>query len=288
MAWRLGVPVVGSWHTNVHEFAARRAARLIGWLPAGVQSAVAHTIERRVLDAALLFYRIPRILLAPNAELVELLERRTGRPTRLMRRGIDADRFSPAWRTADDGVFRLGYVGRLSPEKNLRSLVDVEGALRARGAPPFRLVIIGDGRERAWLATHLQRAEFPGILEGDALSRAYANMDLFLFPSTTDTFGNAVLEALASGTPAIVTPAGGPKTIVEDGVSGIVADAPAGFADGALSLMRDRGRLERMRAAARARALEFSWDRIFEDVYAVYTEALRGRMVGRAARPAVS
>jgi phosphatidylinositol alpha 1,6-mannosyltransferase len=272
-AWRLRIPIVASWHTNVHEFAGRRVVRLLRWLPPGLQARAVEQVERRVLDLAALFYRTARITLAPGEELVELLARRTGRPARLMRRGIDADAFSPAWRTARDELFRLGYVGRLSPEKNVRLLAEIERELLARGIRPFRFIIVGRGSERQWLARHMQTAHLPGVLTGEALSRAYADMDVFLFPSATDTFGNAVLEALASGTPAVVTTSGGPRTIVEDGISGVVADGPTAFADAVATLMTDSARLREMRDAARARALEFSWDRIFEGVYDAYAEA---------------
>jgi phosphatidylinositol alpha 1,6-mannosyltransferase len=274
-AWRLGVPIVASWHTNVHEFAARRVAHLVSRLPAAVQARLVEQVGRRVLDLAALYYRSARIILAPSAELVDTLEHRTGRPGRLMRRGLDAETFSPRWRTAADRVFRLGYVGRLSPEKNVRLLRDVERALLSRHAGPFRFVIVGFGSERDWLAQNLEHVELPGLLTGAALSRAYADMDVFLFPSTTDTFGNVVLEALASGTPAIVTSSGGPRTIVEDGTSGLVADDASGFAEAITLLMNDPARLAAMRAAARARALQFSWPRIFEGVYDAYGEALR-------------
>jgi phosphatidylinositol alpha 1,6-mannosyltransferase len=94
------------------------------------------------------------------------------------------------------------------------------------GVTNFRFLIVGHGGDEAWLRERLPRAEFTGVLKGEPLAEAYANMDLFVFPSHTDTFGNVVLEALASGVPAIVTPDGGPPTIVRDGVTGrIVPDA---------------------------------------------------------------
>ena len=93
------------------------------------------------------------------------------------------------------------------------------------GVEDYRFLIVGHGGDEAWLRERLHRAEFTGVLRGEELARAYANMDLFVFPSHTDTFGNVVLEALASGVPAIVTPDGGPKTIVRDGETGrIVPD----------------------------------------------------------------
>ena len=98
-------------------------------------------------------------------------------------------------------------------------------------------------------------------------------MDLFVFPSHTDTFGNVVLEALASGVPAIVTPDGGPCTIVRDGETGrIVPDAE--FTEAIARLLDDPDQLEEMRRAARAYALTASWDSVFEGVYAEYEAIL--------------
>ena len=115
----------------------------------------------------------------------------------------------------------------------------------------------------------MPQAEFTGVLRGEELSRAYANMDLFVFPSHTDTFGNVVLEALASGVPAIVTPDGGPRTIVRDGETGrIVPDDQ--FTAAITEILADPARHAAMREAARAYALTASWDSVFEGVYAGY------------------
>ena len=132
---------------------------------------------------------------------------------------------------------------------------------------------MGHGVEEAWLRERLPRAEFTGVLRGEALSTAYANMDLFVFPSHTDTFGNVVLEAVASGVPAIVTPDGGPKTIVRDGETGrIVADEE--FASAVAEVLRDPVKHAEMREAARAYALKASWDSVFEGVYAGYQASI--------------
>jgi glycosyltransferase involved in cell wall biosynthesis len=101
-------------------------------------------------------------------------------------------------------------------------------------------------------------------------------MDLFVFPSHTDTFGNVVLEALASGVPAIVTPDGGPPTIVRNGVTGrIVPDAE--FTSAIAAILADPGKLAAMREAARSYALTMSWDSVFENVYAAYETILPAR-----------
>jgi glycosyltransferase involved in cell wall biosynthesis len=141
------------------------------------------------------------------------------------------------------------------------------------GVGNFRFMIVGHGAEEAWLRERLPGAEFTGVLRGEALARAYANMDLFVFPSHTDTFGNVVLEALASGVPAVVTPHGGPKSIVRDGVTGrIVPDRL--FAPAIAELLSDPGRHAAMRQAARTYAETASWDAVFDGVYRGYQTTL--------------
>ena len=144
-----------------------------------------------------------------------------------------------------------------------------------------RFLIVGHGGDEAWLRERLPMAEFTGVLRGAALTTAYANMDLFVFPSHTDTFGNVVLEALASGVPAIVTPDGGPRTIVRDGETGrIVRDDQ--FISAIAELLADPASLAEMRHAARAYALTASWDSVFEGVYAAYETILpRAALAGK-------
>jgi glycosyltransferase involved in cell wall biosynthesis len=192
-----------------------------------------------------------------------------------MPRGVDADLFHPGKRNRnpEDRDQVLGYVGRLSVEKNVALLAQVQNELEQYGHKSFRFLIVGHGSEESWLRERLPRAEFTGVLKGEPLSTAYANMDLFVFPSHTDTFGNVVLEALASGVPAIVTPNGGPCTIVRDGETGrIVPDSE--FASAAAAILADPEKHEQMRQAARAYALTMSWDSVFEGVYAGYETIL--------------
>src|SRR5262249_27593932 len=159
------------------------------------------------------FYKLARVLFAPNEELCQMLVRTTGRPCFLMQRGVDTEWFSPAHRTRDAGdrAVVLGYVGRLSVEKNVALLARVEWELAAIGVSAVRFLIGGHGNEESALRRDLKEAKFGGVLGGAPLAQAYANMDVLVFPSHTDTFGNVVLEALASGVPAVVTPDGGPK-----------------------------------------------------------------------------
>jgi len=273
LSWSLRVPVVISWHTNLHEFGEMRLRRALHWLPEIARNSICGVSEKLMLAMVTGFYRFGRVLFAPNQELVDMLVRRTGRPTHLMTRGIDTELFRPSRRTVTDGIFRLGFVGRITPEKSVRLFAKVEAQLVARGMENFRFLIVGDGSEREWLRRSLRHVELPGILRGEELAAAYANMDVFLFPSRTDTFGNVVQEAMASGTPSIVTNAGGPKFIVRDGVTGWVTRSDEEFVQRTVESMQDRRRLADMGAAGLEQAATASWDRVFEGVYAGYRQA---------------
>ncbi len=268
------LPLAASWHTNVHEYLARRSDWLLRLLPDRHSVSTGKKIQDMTLAAAAKFYSIAGVLFAPNLELCAMLEAETGRRCFLMPRGVDTELFTPARRKrSEGGPFVLGFVGRLSVEKNVTQLVTTHDELLAQGHANFRFLIVGHGTEEAWLRERLTHAEFAGVLHGEELARAYAGMDLFVFPSHTDTFGNVVLEALASGVPAIVTPDGGPRYIVRDtdasdATGRIVADEE--FASAIAWVMEDPVRHAAMRTAARAYALTASWDAVFEGVYAGY------------------
>lgn len=264
LAKKLKLPLAISWHTNLHEFGAMRLGKMFGWKP------FLRFSEARILDAVIAFYRMGDVLYAPNTELVEMLEARTGKPVLLMKRGIDTALYNPAHRTVTDGILRMGYVGRITPEKSVAFLRTLEAGLKARGVPPFRFTIVGDGSDREWLRQNLTAADVPGILRGEALAEAYANMDVFVFPSRTDTFGNVVLEAFASGVPAVVTNGGGPKFIVRHGISGFVADDDTAFIDHTAALLNDPALRRRMSHSAREQAAGESWDSVFDKVYEGY------------------
>jgi glycosyltransferase involved in cell wall biosynthesis len=271
LAHHLKLPLAASWHTNVHEYLARRSSWFLRLLPKRQSKATGQQIEELTMAAAAKFYSAAKVLFAPNLELCRLLERSTGRPCFLMQRGVDAEQFHPDKRKRDpeDRDQVLGFVGRLSIEKNVTLLVQVQEELERMGNKNFRFLIVGHGGEEGWLRERLQRAEFTGVLRGEELAEAYASMDLLVFPSHTDTFGNVVLEALASGVPAIVTPDGGPCTIVRDGDTGrIVPDDE--FAVAVAGVMGDPVKHAEMRLAARAYALTMSWDAVFEGVYKGY------------------
>ena len=274
VAYDLKVPLVASWHTNVHEYGAKRLATLLRRFPARLRSALCGFLEWFGLNLILWPYHWARLLFAPNPELVNMLLRKTGHPTHLMGRGIDTDLFSPAQRRRADDEFVIGYVGRLSSEKDVRVLAALEKRLIAAGTSNYRFLIVGGGDERDWLAANLQRRNLPGVLRGMELARAYADMDVFVFPSRTDTFGNVVLEAMASGVPPVVSMGGGPKYIIRPGVDGYAEPNIETCAQSVLALHHNPALRHRMAANARQRALTFSWEAVFRGVYAKYEEAL--------------
>lgn len=269
-ARRRRLSLAASWHTNVHEYAGRRFAARLQSFGSRQEHAEGRRVEAGALAVVARFYKLAQVLYAPNPTLCELLRRKTGRPCHLMQRGVDTELFSPERRRDGGRVpLVLGYVGRLSVEKNVAALPRIHQQLKGHGLAA-QWLIVGHGAEERQLRRLLgEAAMFTGVLRGEALADAYASMDLLVFPSHTDTFGNVVLEALASGTPAIVTPDGGPAHIVQNGITGCVAD-DEGFPAAILRLWEAPEALAEMRRAARRYALTCSWDAVFEGVLAAY------------------
>lgn len=275
-AHRLHIPVAASWQTNIHEYAARRADTIIPKFISGERRArMLQTIENVSFRLATLYYDVARFHFAPNQELIDKLHAASHKPCSLMERGVDLAMFNPAHRDRPaDGEFVIGYVGRLSTEKKVRSFAPLAEAVKAAGYSNVKFVFVGHGNEEPWLRQHIPGAIMTGVLRGAPLSRAYANMDLFAFFSETDTFGNVVLEALASGVPAVVTDKGGPKFIVEHERSGFVCSNDKQFTDSVLRLIASASLQRDMAIAARQRAGRASWDAVFDSVYAAYAREL--------------
>jgi glycosyltransferase involved in cell wall biosynthesis len=273
---KLKIPLVASWHTNFHQFAARRLQKLIGWMPEGVSRPTVAWSQEKGLRLLLWFYGLAKVTLAPTVEQVAWLEKELKRPSFLMPRGVDSEQFNPQRRTVTDGTLRLGFVGRVTPEKGVRLLAKIERALEESGQKDFRIVVVGDGSEVAWLKHTLKHGEFTGVLRGEDLARAYANMDLFVFPSRTDTFGNVIQEAAASSVAAVVTNEGGPKHLVLPGITGRIAKTNEEFVASVVELANKREELRRMGAAARENVAGTSWDAAFGMTYAAYRYCLAG------------
>jgi glycosyltransferase involved in cell wall biosynthesis len=254
---RLGVPVVASYHTRYETYLKHYG---LGFLEGEA--------ARRIGG----FYQACEEVYVPSPSMAEiLLASGACGNIRLWGRGVDTARFDPArrsqaWRARhgfgpDDLV--VTFVSRLVREKRLATLAQSLRLAAARGVD-HRVLVVGDGPDRAWLAGQLPGAVFTGFLEGEELATAYASSDLFFFPSDTETFGAVTLEAMASGLPTLCADAAGSRSLVDPGVTGFLADAadaPA-FADliGMLALSPARRRA--LGASARARSLTFSWDEV--------------------------
>jgi glycosyltransferase involved in cell wall biosynthesis len=280
VAHTMGLASVASWHTNLHEYLARRLEHTLRLVPQKLRVRIIQKLEAETLRGLVRFYKSARFTLAPNQTYVDLLRAKNGRPSYLMHHGVDLTQYSPAPERSDAGQpFCIGYVGRLTLEKNVRALAEIDRRLQAAGERNYRFLIVGDGGQQKWLQAHLREAEMPGILRGKDLAAAYNRMDVFVFPSLTDTFGLVILEAMASGVPVILPPETGVRVGVRDGVSGFLSED---FTASVQSLMHDSSERLAMGRAARQFANANSWDAVFEQLYETYTEGLETVMGNRA------
>jgi glycosyltransferase involved in cell wall biosynthesis len=191
---------------------------------------------------------------------------------KILPRGLDTELFHPARRDPAffenfgtcNGEVRLLYVGRISREKDLDLLATAYRRLRNEGLP-IQLFVVGHGPYSKALAKSLPEAFFTGYLTGTELATAYASADIFVFPSTTDTFGNVILEAQACGLPVIVSDSGGPKELVEDGMNGLITRSRDvdDLTRAIRSLIADAALRERMGSAARKGVIDRSWPNAF-------------------------
>jgi glycosyltransferase involved in cell wall biosynthesis/predicted metal-dependent phosphoesterase TrpH len=245
------LPVLGSWHTELGAYAGLRSASA--------------DLERGADMALSLFYRQCGRVLSPSPASDESLARLGVDREAIGRwgRGVDTSRFDPGLRDADayPGEIKVLYVGRQTKEKGVELLAD--SFIRAHEADPrLHLLLGGGGPEEEMLRDRLgDRATFLGWLEGDDLPRAYASADVFLFCSQTDTFGQVLVEAGASGLPSVAVDEGGPSSIVVDGETGRLCAPDPGMLAAAILQLADspawRAKLGRQAMdAARARTWE--------------------------------
>jgi glycosyltransferase involved in cell wall biosynthesis/predicted metal-dependent phosphoesterase TrpH len=253
----MDLPVLGSWHTELGAYAGLRSA--------------SRDLEQGVDAALSLFYRQCRRVLSPSPASDESLVRLGVERALIGRwgRGVDTSRFDPGLRDPDRDPEQIGvlYAGRLTKEKGAELLV--ESFLRAYATDPrLHLLLAGGGPEEAMLRERLgAQATFLGWLEGDELARAYASADIFLFCSRTDTFGQVLVEAGASGLPVVAVDEGGPSSIVLDGETGRLCEPNAAMLAAALLQLADspawRAKLGRHgREAALARTWEASMSQL--------------------------
>ena len=272
-ARKLDVPVVASYHTHFSSY--------LKYYKLGLLEGVLWRYLRH-------FYAQCEQVYVPSPSMVAVLrENGFNRGLRLWERGVDTERFNPdrrstTWRHVlgiEEEDVLITFVGRLVWEKGLELFASVLEGLEARGVR-HRSMIVGDGPARAELERRLPRTTFTGHLGGEALPRAYASSDVFLFPSDTETFGNVTLEAMASGTPAVAADATGSNALVDHGVTGFLA-APgraADFLDHTQRLVEDAALRYRMGCEAVARARHYEWDAVLGRIAGYYREVLNGTL----------
>ncbi len=252
-ARKLGLPATSSFHTNFHEygghyglhFGRALAFRYLRWL---------HNETRRTF--------------APTREMCGALEQRGFRNLKVMSRGVDAELFHPGrrsealrarWGARPEDTVVL-YVGRLAAEKNLALAVEAFLAARQRaGAGPF--VLVGDGPELGPLRAKYPNFHYAGTQRGEDLATCYASADVFVFPSLTETFGNVVTEAMASGLVAVAFDyAAGREVLAPSGGGAVAARGnPAGFIEAVVAACAERSGRAAQSAKARQAAEGLSW-----------------------------
>ncbi|MGE0371125.1 MAG: glycosyltransferase family 4 protein [Gammaproteobacteria bacterium] len=269
-ARRHGIPVVSGFHTNFHTYC--RHYRL-AWM----EPAVFAYLRR--------FHNRTGATLVPTDALRADLAARGLRNVQVLGRGIDTDLFTPArrdaglraaWGVADDAPAVI-YVGRLAAEKNLQLAV---GAFRAlQGVrPEARFVLVGDGPLSARLRAEHPDFIFCGMRTGADLAAHYASGDMFLFPSLTETFGNVVLEALASGLAVVAYDYAAASQHIRPYENGLTAPCgnEAVFLQLALTLLTDAALSRKLRVNARRHALTQSWPQIGTQFEALLRRQLHG------------
>jgi len=260
-----GVPLLASYHTEIATYAGMRTR------DEGLEA-----LTRAGLGA---FYTAPGAVLSPSPSADASVIALGADPARLGRweRGVDTERFDPAKadRDAFPGEVKVLYAGRLTREKGVDLLA--ESFLRAHASDPrLHLLLAGGGPEEGELRERLgERATFLGWLSGEDLPRAYASADTFLFCSGTDTYGQVILEAAASGLPVVAVAEGGPATLIENRHTGLLCRPDADQIAGALLRLASSPELRDQLGSAAARAArERSWERSMGQLAAGYRRAL--------------
>ena len=272
VARRLGIAVVSGFHTNFQQyfnqygltFFSRALTRYLRW-----------------------FHNRSSLTLVPSASQRLELTRRHFERLELLARGVDSQLFSPSrrqmslrqsWGLRENDIALL-HVGRLAPEKNLGALKHCLDALQARyPARRFKLIVVGDGQKRAALEASLPEAVFCGVQCAEALANHYASADVFLFPSLSETFGNVVLEAQASGLGVVAYDEAAAGQHIRHGYNGVLAMPGDEYAwlEAACWLLEDPETLRTIRLNARRHASRQSWQGIIEQFEGHLLRAARG------------
>lgn len=264
---RRGIPVVSSYHTHFisyFKYYGFQRFESLGW---------------QILKK---FYNQFDCVYAPSPSTAHELEERGFENIELWQRGIDlssfsANKFNPVLRQklspTQDPI--LLFVGRLVQEKDLDDLIKVDKILKMQ-RKKYKMVIVGDGPMRPRLEKELPDASFTGWLHGKQLSEIYASSDIFVFPSTTETFGNVILEAYASGLPVVCVNEGGVVDLIMDGYTGFITEAknPKDIAEKVNILLSNPGLRKRYAENAQKYAATYRWSEINRKLISSYRQLI--------------
>ncbi len=282
-ARQLGIATSSEFRTNFHQY-----SRYYGF---GFLADAALALLRH-------FHNLTRRTFVPTLSARRELAGAGFRNLTLVGRGVDTTQFSPAcrsrmlrlrWSARDDAPVFL-VVGRVAAEKNVELALRAFAAAR-RERPDARMVVVGDGPARARLEKQFPEARFVGVRRGADLAAHYASADVFLFPSLTDTFGNVVMEALASALPVVAFDCAAASEHVVDGLSGRIAlpgDEPAFLAAVRELALADPQALAPMREAAVAAARRAGWDEVLQRFEARLEDTVDAIEATAAAVPVVA
>jgi glycosyltransferase involved in cell wall biosynthesis len=268
-ATHLRLPMVSDFRTNFHAYTRHYG---VGWL------------RTPMLAYLRKFHNRTACTMVPTEYLKSELSELGFKRLRVVSRGVDTQRFSPERRSealrkswgVGPGTMVLLCVGRLAAEKNLNLLISAFEGMRLR-SHDVRLVLVGDGPERARLAQRCPGAVFAGMRVGDDLAAHYASADVFLFPSLTETWGNVVPEAMASGLAVMAYDHAAASQLIRHGDNGLLARVgdEADFCDIARGMAGDCERVRAMGARARHDALRLDWGRILDIIEAEYAAGMK-------------
>nr|WP_217509427.1 glycosyltransferase family 1 protein [Pseudarthrobacter sp. C4D7] len=266
-AHQLGIPTVAVYQTEIPSYAGRYGVPFLeNWAWNRVENI--HLLATRTL--------------VPSTFALNQLRGRGIPRVRMWRRGVDTARFAPekrddGWRAsvAPGGERIIGYVGRLAVEKQVQDLAALAGI------PNTRLVVVGDGPQRAALEAALPHAAFTGFLGGDHLARAVASFDLFVHPGEFETFCQTIQEAMASGVPVVATGRGGPLDLVENSRTGWLYEPGdlAAMRTRVQDLVGDDAKRRAFAAAAHASVQGRTWPALCTELVQHYADVIAGASV---------
>jgi glycosyltransferase involved in cell wall biosynthesis len=268
-AKKMNIPIVGSYHTDFDQY---------------LEYYDLHFLSKFLWKYMHWFHKPLRKIFVPSNETMEQLKRKGFSNVRIWGRGVDCSLFHPNYSVQEireqyviKEKYILSYVGRLAPEKDIETLLNISLQLPEKIRNQVHWLIVGDGPSKDEMAKNAPKnMTFAGYLNGENLAKVYASSDLFVFPSPTETFGNVVLEALATGTPVIGANSGGVKNIISHETTGYLCEPKnvEQFNHAIIHLLENQTLLQKMGEDARKYALSQTWDQIFEGLLKEYEDTL--------------